>query len=118
MLLHGENIKVYNYGIAIALAKSCTIETSADINEISSATNVSAKNYLSGRTDWKVSVSMFVENMQKDIIMAGREYIITIHVKGNDLLIGKAICSEVNTEFSVGKLAQGFCTFIGNGALQ
>ena len=118
MILHGENIKIYSGGQVIALATSCAIETTADANETSSASRARSKNWLAGRTDWKVSIASFVDNMQSHMIMAGNEYVITIWVNNSDMLTGKALCAEVRSEFSVGKLAQGFCQFVGNGALQ
>lgn len=117
MVLHGENIKIYSYGQVIALATSCTIETSADTSETASNTTSSSKKYIAGRTDWNVRIARFVDNMQDQMIMAGNVYAITMYVNGTDLLSGTAICSEVSTEFSVGKLAQGNCTFIGSGEL-
>lgn len=117
MILHGEHIKIYNYGQVIALATSCTIETYADTAETGSSSSSTLKNFTSGRTGWKVTIAKFVESMQSVMIMAGKEYAITMYVNGTDLLSGTAICSEVSTEFSVGKLAQGNCTFIGSGEL-
>ena len=117
MILHGKNIKIYSSGMEIAMATSCTIETSADTNEISSSTSARSKNYGAGRTGWTVSIQKLISSMSGDLVMAGQEYILTIYVKDSDMLTGKAICTEVQTEFNVGKLAQGNCTFIGNGGL-
>ena len=55
--------------------------------------------------------------MQADLVMAGNEYVITVYVNGTDMLTGNAICSEVQSEYSVGKLANTSCTFVGNGEL-
>ena len=117
MNLHGENIKIYSGGQVIALATSCTINVTADSHEKASATSASAKDWLAGRTDWRVSITRFVDNMQSQMIMAGRKYVITMYVDNGDMLTGPAICSEVRTEATAGKLAQGFCTLIGNGEL-
>ena len=118
MILHGENIKIYSGGQVIALATSCTIETTAGANETSSASRARSKNWLAGRTDWKVSIARFVNNTQSHMIMAGNEYVTTIWVSNTDMLTGKALCAESRSDYSVGKLAQGFCQFVGNGALQ
>ena len=118
MILHGENIKIYSGGHVIALATSCTIETTAATNETASTSKARQKNWLEGRTDWKMSIARFVDNMQSQMIMAGNEYVITIWVSNSDMLTGKALCAESRSDYSVGKLAQGFCQFIGNGALQ
>lgn len=117
MILHGENIKIYNGTKVIALSTSCTVETSADANETSSETSARSKNYKVGRTGWTVSIQKLISNMKGDLVMAGQEYILTIYVNDSDMLTGKAICTEVQTEFNVGKLAQGNCTFVGNGGL-
>ena len=102
----------------IALATSCTIDTSANINEAASESKASSKNWLSGRTNWKVSIARFVDNMQSHMIMAGNEYVLTLWVSNSDMLTGKALCAEVRSEYAVGKLSQGFCQFVGNGELQ
>lgn len=117
MILHGKNIKIFNGGIVIAMATSCTIETSANSNETSSETSARSKNYKVGRTGWTISIQKLINSMNGDLLMAGQEYILTIYVNDYDMLTGKAICTEVQTEFNVGKLAQGNCTFIGNGGL-
>ena len=117
MILHGENIKIYSSGMVIAMATSCTIETSADANETSSATSARSKNYKVGRTGWTISIQKLIISMSGDLIMAGNEYILTMYVSNSDMLTGKAICTEVKTDFAIGKLAQGSCTFIGNGEL-
>ena len=117
MILHGENIKIYSSGQVIALATSCTIATDADTNEVASATSARAKNFNAGRNGWKVTINKFVESMSGDILMAGQEYVITMYVSNSDMLTGKAICTEVQADYSVGKLAHGFCSFLGNGDL-
>lgn len=117
MILHGEHIKIYSNGEVIGLATSCTIETTADTNETASATSARSMNFKEGRTGWKVSMSKLVDNMQADLVMAGREYVITAYVNDTDMLTGNAICSEVQSEYSVGKLANTSCTFVGNGEL-
>lgn len=117
MILHGEKIKIYNGGSMIAMATSCTIETSADAKETSSATSARSKNYKVGRTGWTLSIQKLINSMSGDLVMAGQEYVLTMYVSNSDMLTGKAICTEVHTEFNVGKLAQGNCTFVGNGGL-
>lgn len=117
MILHGENIKIYSNGQVIGLATSCTIETTADTSETSSETSARVRNFKAGRTGWQVTLSKLVDNMQADLVMAGNEYVITVYVNGTDMLTGNAICSEVQSEYSVGKLANTSCTFVGNGDL-
>lgn len=117
MILHGENIMIYSGGQVIASSTSCTIETSADANETSSTTSARSKDYKAGRGTWTVSVSGLVENMRNGIVMAGQEYVLTMYVSSSDMLTGKALCTEANFEFDCGKLAQGSCTFLGNGGL-
>ena len=117
MILHGENIKIYSSGEIIASATSCTIETLADASEKSSATSARSKDFIAGRTGWKVILSKLINNINQDLIMAGNEYILTMYVSNSDMLTGKAICTEVQTDFTISKLAQGSCTFIGNGEL-
>ena len=118
MILHGENIKVYSAGQIIAEATSCTIEVDADALEKASSTSARQKDFRNGRTTWRVSINKFVDNMKTDFLMAGQEYILTLYVSNSDMLTGKAICTESRVGGDVGKLAQGFCSFLGNGDLQ
>lgn len=117
MILHGEHIKIYANGTMVGSSTSCTIETMADSEEKASETSAKSKTFVAGRTDWKVSITKFVDNMKSDFIMAGQEYVLTMYVNNSDMLTGQAICTESQMDFSVGKLAQGNCTFIGNGEL-
>ena len=117
MIYHGEHIKIVSNGMMIGSATSCTIEALADAEEKASATSARSRTLDAGRTDWKVSISKFVDNMKSDFIMAGQEYVLTMYVNNSDMLTGQAICTESQMEFSVGKLSQGNCTFIGNGDL-
>lgn len=117
MILHGENIIIYSDGKVIASSTSCTIETSADTNETSSTTSARSKDFKPGRGTWTVSVIGLVENMRNGLVMAGHEYVLTIYVSSSDMLTGKALCTEVHYDFDIGKLAQGSCTFLGNGGL-
>ena len=117
MILHGENIKIYSSGMIIALSTSCTIETSSDAIETSSTSSARSTNFIAGRTNWKVSMAKLINSMKDDLVMAGNEYVLTMYVNGTDMVTGQAICTEVQTEFNVGKLAQGSCTFIGTGEL-
>ena len=108
---------IYSGGQVMASSTSCTIETSADANETSSATSARYKDYKAGRGSWTVSVTGLVENMRDGLVMPGQEYVLTMYVSSSDMLTGKALCTEVNCDFDCGKLAPGSCTFLGNGGL-
>lgn len=60
MILHGRNLVVRAGGVAVAAAKSCTIEVQADEIETSSPLTGQWKTYKAGRKSWKVDVSGLV----------------------------------------------------------
>lgn len=118
MIIHGKNIKIYEFANPIGKSKSCTIETSADAHEVASATSARSRNFLAGRTGWQVTVQKLVDNMRNDLIKAGNVYVLSFVVDGTDMLTGQAICIESQGIFTDGKLAQGKLVFLGTGTLQ
>lgn len=116
-MIHGKDIKIYQWGNVIAHATSCSITANADTLECSSATSARAKKYLAGRTDWQINVTKLVSNMQNDLVMVGNTYPISLVVDNTDMLTGTAICVEVSGTYTEGKLSTGSCKFIGSGAL-
>ena len=60
MILHGRNLIIKNDGVAVAAAKSCTIEVQAEDIEVSSPLTGQWKKYIAGRKSWKVDVSGLV----------------------------------------------------------
>ena len=60
MILHGKNLIIKNDGVAVAAAKSCTIEVQAEDIEVSSPLTGQWKKYIAGRKSWKVDVSGLV----------------------------------------------------------
>ena len=60
MILQGRNLIIKNDGVALAAAKSCTIEVQADEIEVSSPQTGQWKTYIAGQKSWKVDVSGLV----------------------------------------------------------
>ena len=57
MILHGRNLIIKNDGVAVAAAKSCTIDVRAEDIEVSSPLTGKWKTYIAGRKSWQVDVS-------------------------------------------------------------
>lgn len=60
MILHGRNLIIKTGGVAVAAAKSCTIDVKADEIEVSSPLTGKWKTYIAGRKSWQVDVSGLV----------------------------------------------------------
>ena len=63
VILHGAEIKVYMNGAAVALSKSCEIEVSCDTEEVASPTSGNWREFLAGRKDWNINVSVLLSNV-------------------------------------------------------
>lgn len=118
--LTGSDIKVYTGETPrlLGLAKSCTISLQADGHESASDVNGRARTYISGRTDWEVTVSKLMFYMRHDLMRIGQTYLITLKVDSTDQLSGSVICTQVQTTVQEGNLVKCSVRFKGTGALQ
>ena len=118
MILHGRNIKIFEWGHPIGQSKSCTIQCNGEASECASKTSARSRDFLAGRTDWNLTINKFVDSITYDMVHAGREYVVQFVVDDDDMLTGSAICTEVRMQATEGKLAEASLTFLGNGELQ
>ena len=72
MILHGENIIIKAGGVAIAAAKSCTINITVDTDEVANPSNGKWKKFIMGRMGWQVTLGHLVTTLLNNIQMVGK----------------------------------------------
>ena len=123
MMIHGRNLLIYQNGVAIAAAKSCTISMSIGDIEAASDTDGKAKTFLPTQKEWTVRCSTLVTSLighMADIGNTVRLSMVVCDWEKNptpDRLTGEAIVTSASISASVGNLAQGNFQFRGTGEL-
>lgn len=105
---------------AIAGSKSCDIETSCELKEISSPTSSEYRTYTPGRKNWKVTVNFLVATSSLGVLTmknVGQSYMLKAYIRNNsvvDAFQGTAILQQAKTTGSRGNLLQGSWVFQGS----
>jgi predicted secreted protein len=116
VVLHGEQIKVYMNGSVVALSKSCDIEVSCDTEEVASPTTADWRDFIAGRKDWTINVSVLLSSVSTLVSAVGSTVTLTFGTQP-DQLQGQAIVQATKITATRGNLAQGSWKFRGKGAL-
>jgi hypothetical protein len=123
-VIKGKNIFIYNGNSSsttaiIAAAKSCTISKKIDIIERASSTQAVAKEYVTGRYEWEVSLDHLVTNGApfQGVLAVGQTYTVSILI-GSTRMGGQAICTQADISGAVGGIGKGSVKFKGTGRLQ
>ena len=126
-MIKGNDILVQMDGVNIAACKSCDIIEDCDAIEVASPTSGTARDYIAGRTGWKITVNYLVAESTtafKSKMKAGTSCVIKIgkatsgtRTLSSDKLQGNALITEARLSSSRGKLCQGSWTFLGCGEL-
>ena len=82
MILHGRNILLLAGGVAIAAAKSCEINVSADTIPIASSSSGQWEDAIAGRKSWKGSCSGLVTSITDPVSMIGTVVTLRMQVIG------------------------------------
>lgn len=119
-IIHGRNLIVSLGGRAVAGARSCDVNVSADDIEISTATQGQWRNFIAGRKEWSVTCNMLVQAVKTNVAMVGQTVTLSFGVRGSstDRVSGTAIIKSWRVTGTVGNLAQGVFSFRGSGPLQ
>ena len=99
----------------IAASKSCTLTNMADVKEISSPSSSTARNYVAGRTGWRVTCNYLVTDVL-DLLKVRNTYTLRIEINGQTKT-GTAICTQAELSAPVRSLATGSVKFKGTGPL-
>ena len=123
MTIHGNDLIVASTGNVIAAAKTCEVEVSADVVEVSRSTEGAVKHFVAGRTEWSMSVGCLVTSVTTVAAleaMVGTEQNVTFGVRGSaagERLTGRAIVQRLRWTGTLGNLATYSATLQGTGAL-
>jgi predicted secreted protein len=107
----------------IAAAKTCEVEVSADVVEVSRSTGGAVRHFVAGRTEWSMSVGCLMTTtatVAQLEAMVGTEQNVTFGVRGaavGERLTGRAIVQRLRWTGTRGDLATYSATLQGTGAL-
>jgi hypothetical protein len=82
MILHGKDIILLADGVAIAAAKSCELNISADIIKTSSPSDGAWETSIAGRKSWNASCSQLVTSITNGLSMVGTVVTLRMQVRG------------------------------------
>ena len=98
MILHGRNILLLADGTAIAAAKSCDLEISADAIPVASPSDGAWEDAIPGRKSWKASCSHLVTGITDPAAMVGTVVTLRMQVRGEIGLPFSDKVSDVTVE--------------------
>ena len=125
MILKGRNVILKMGGTAIAAAKSCEVNLSADSIKTSSPSNGDWEHSIPGRKSWSASCSHLVTQIADSAGMVGQTVTLLFQpvddsgspIAAISALQGTAIVKQWKGTFSLSNLAQGSYAFEGSGPL-
>lgn len=91
MILHGKNLIIKKDGVAVAAAKSCTIEVQAEDIEVSSPLTGQWKTYIAGRKSWKVDVSGLIVSTTASPVS---DIVAKLRMPGNIVEMACSVCPD------------------------
>lgn len=122
MAIKGNNILIFQDGIAIAGAYSEEVQSATDLLEKSSPTSGDWKEYTDGLKSWSVNISSLVlaNTDVRQLLNVGNTYTLKVRERNsadNTGVIGNAILKVCKITATKGNLVQGSFQFTGNGPL-
>lgn len=126
MILHGRNLLIMQHTQGttdtpvVACAKSCEVNTSCEIIEISSTTNNIWREYISGRKDWSVTVNYIVtaDGFAPSMLRIGEKVTLRVTERGTGAVLqGDALIKNAKAVATIGNLTTGSFSFQGTGEL-
>jgi predicted secreted protein len=103
-------------GSAVAMSKSCDIEVSCDTEEVASPTSADWRDFIAGRKDWTINVSVLLSSVSTLVTAVGNTVTLVFGTQP-DQMTGSAIVQSTKMTATKGSLAQGAWKFKGTGAL-
>lgn len=116
----GKKVLIYSGATGttpvIAAAKNCTINIKYDVIEKASSTQSTAKEFITGRYEWELTVDHLVVSGSEyqGITLAGQRVLISV-VINNVRKKGYVIVPQAGISAPVNGLATGSVTFKGDG---
>ena len=115
MILKGQNVILKMGGVAIAAAKSCSVDVDVDMIKVSSPTDGAWEHSIAGRKSWKASCSHLVTQISDSVAMVGQSVTLLFQpvddsgtaLSNVSALQGTAIVKSWKGTFTIFNLAQG-----------
>ena len=125
MILHGRNLLIMQHTQnadtpVVACAKSCEINTSCDIIEISTTSESLWREYISARKDWTVTVGYIVttDDFAPSMLRIGEKVTLRFTERGTGAVLqGDALIKNAKAVATIGSLTTGSFSFQGTGEL-
>lgn len=124
-ILHGRNLRIMKAGTGsadvavVAAARSCEVNTEAEMLETSSVSSGDWRTFKAGRKTWQVTVNFLVTDgeLADDVLAVGEEVALKFYEGASNVMTGNAFIRQSVQTGTVGNLAQGSWVFLGNGPL-
>lgn len=119
MALHGKDLIILVDGVAIAAAKSCSIENRCSLKQVSSPSTGSWESFIAYRKGCSVKTSHLVLSPGSMLMQVGQTVTLSAKLRreSSAFMTGSAICEQASVSGSVGNMMQGAFSFRINGAL-
>lgn len=124
-ILHGRNLRIMKAGTGsadvavVAAARSCEVNTEAEMIETSSVSSSDWRTFKAGRKTWQVTVSYLVTagQLAEDVLAVGTSVSLKFYDENDNVMTGDALIQRSGQTGTIGNLAQGSWVFLGNGPL-
>ena len=119
----GKDLTLYIDGNLVALSKSCSIDVTADMVEVSNILSGRAKKYVAGRYGWQISSEALVSAdgagflSLLERLKEGTRVTIAVTTPTSPRLTGHALVQSLSESGAVGSMATYNATLIGDGDL-
>lgn len=122
-MIKGNDIIIFENGVAVAASRSCETQTETEAREVSSPYSGKWRDYRDGRSGWSVNLSFLVGNLVDKLLHNGKRIHMIIGRRDengeltDDYVEGDALCTLARVTGTRGNMAQGSWSFIGCGEL-
>lgn len=122
-MIKGNDIIIFENGVAVAASRSCDSQTETEAREVSSPYSGKWRDYRDGRSGWSVNLSFLVGNLVDKLLHNGKRIHMIIGRRDengeltDDYVEGDALCTLARVTGTRGNMAQGSWNFIGCGPL-
>lgn len=122
-MIKGNDIIIYEDGVAVLASRSCDVQTETEAREVSSPYSGKWRDYRDGRSGWAVNLNRLVGNVVDNILHNGKRVHMVIGKRDenglltDDYVEGDALCTMAKCTATRGNMAAGSWSFIGCGPL-
>lgn len=98
MIVHGRDLIIMQNGVAIAAAKSCSINVECDTIPVSSPSDGQWEHSIPGRKSWSISVSTLVTRLVNAVAKVGTTVTLRVKIGGGAGLPFNGFVDDVTIE--------------------